>query len=71
MSALVPQGCAENGDCPERQKRPRQKQRDPHSPGDAGAETAIGQQVIIATVAVTGDERTMRLIRCRAAHDEK
>jgi hypothetical protein len=57
MSALVPQGFAENGNCPERQKG-RGKNSVIHAPGDAGAETAIGQQVIIATVAVTGDERT-------------
>jgi aspartate 1-decarboxylase len=29
-----------------------------HSPGNACAETAIGQQVIIATLAVMGDDRT-------------
>jgi hypothetical protein len=39
-------------------KKGRGKNSVIHTPGDAGAETAIGQQVIIATVAVTGDERT-------------
>jgi len=39
-------------------KKGRGKNSVIHNPGDAGAETAIGQQVIIATVAVMGDERT-------------
>jgi aspartate 1-decarboxylase len=38
-------------------KKGRGKNSVIHSPGDACAETAIGQQVIIATVAVMGDER--------------
>jgi hypothetical protein len=60
MSALVPQGCAENGDCPER-KKGRGKNSVIHTPGDgcakdlvawgwqpgAGRDPAPGSQVLL------------------------